>query len=48
MGRTKDLELKVTILEYKLEKLQMEAQKSVSISVSKLKKEKKNLFCLKL
>ena len=38
MGRTKDLELKVNILEYKLEKLQMEAQKSVSILASKLKK----------
>ena len=38
MGHTKDLEIKESILEYKLEKLQMEAQKSVSILASKLKK----------
>ena len=37
MGRTSDLERKVKILEVSLEKLQMEAQNSVSALVSKVK-----------
>ena len=37
MGRKTDLELKVQILEVKLEKLQMEAQHSVTILESKVR-----------
>ena len=37
MGRTTDLENKVQVLEYKFEKLQLEAQKSVSILETRIK-----------
>ena len=37
MGRTTDLENKVQLLEYKLEKMQFEAQKSVNVLGARIK-----------